>query len=441
MGSYASLYVGGYPIASSKSFVDPTGMMLFTETDKRIRMPEPGEFDDEPLVSQEAYEIPQVEYIASLAVVRDRLEFMGYTLARVQEEFQQGVEECMDAAMSQLEYESQEAGSFREILVFKYKHEIELLKTITFDKWKDALGFIIRGKHHPSFHDAESDEARKATFSPLVHYLLSESPGEGVWTPFHDFRSSLRACVEVTGIKNEVLYDLTDIVANKYIEANDDLCAWARDQAAEEFVVNQRVIILTEGNTDRWCIEGALQILYPHLTEYCSFMDFEGARVEGGASALVSVIKAFIGAGIVNRIIGLFDNDTAARAALKRLRDIQLPATVRVLHLPDVDWAKRYPTLGPQGLVEMDVNGLAGSVELYLGLDVLRQDDGNLMPVQWRGYETGLGQYQGEVVNKARLQEGFSQKLAECRKNPDAIARFDWDGMRAIIDVIRTAFH
>jgi|SRR5271166_1347052 len=120
MGSYASLYVGGYPIASSKSFVDPTGMMLFTETDKRIRMPEPGEFDDKPLVSQEAYEIPQVEYIASLAVVRDRLEFMGYTLARVQEEFQQGVEERMDAAMSQLEYESQEAGSFREILVLTY---------------------------------------------------------------------------------------------------------------------------------------------------------------------------------------------------------------------------------------------------------------------------------------------------------------------------------
>jgi len=43
MGSYASLYVGGYELASSKSFVDPTVMMLFTERDKRIRMPEPGD--------------------------------------------------------------------------------------------------------------------------------------------------------------------------------------------------------------------------------------------------------------------------------------------------------------------------------------------------------------------------------------------------------------
>jgi hypothetical protein len=53
----------------------------------------------------------------------------------------------------------------------------------------------------------------------------------------------------------------------------------------------------------------------------------------------------------------------------------------------------------------------------------------------------GIGQYQGEVMNKDRLKDRYSEKLAECRRNPDAVERFDWGGMRAVIDVIRTAFH
>ena len=319
----------------------------------------------------------------------------------------------------------------------KYQHELEVLQAITFDDWLAAMAFIFRGKHYPHYSAAEENP----DFPPLVRFLLSESPGEGVWTPFYDFRSSVRAVIEVVGIEHTIHYDLSELVASEEMDIDADLCAWARQQTADEFVLNHKVVILTEGKSDKWCIEGALQIVFPHLTDYYSFMDFDVTRIEGGAGALVSVIKAFVGAGIVNRVIGLFDNDTAARAALRGLHAVKLPANVRLVHLPDVDWAKRYPTLGPQGMVEMDVNGLAGSIELYFGLDVLRQDDGTLMPVQWRGYEMALGQYQGEVISKDRLKERYSQKLAECRRNPDAVAQFDWTGMRAVIDAIRSAFH
>ncbi len=439
MGSYASLSLGGYPLASTKDFVDPTAMMLFSEKDKRIRMPGPDEVAYDPADGEEVKAIPEVAYAASPAVVKDRLEFMGYTLGKAREEFRQGIEEqigdkqrfilmiCNNDHMSKL--------------VPKVEAEIELLKATSFDDWLEALDFIFRGKHYPGFHHRDREESNGEGFPPLVRYLLSESPGEGVWTPFYDFRSSVRAAIEVTGVKAELVYDLSELVAAESIDPNDDLCEWARRQTAEEFMLNHKVIVLTEGRSDKWCIEGALHVLYPHLTDYYSFMDFELAKVEGGAGALVSVIKAFIGAGVVNRTIALFDNDTAARAALRGLRDIVLPANVRVVHLPDVDWARRYPTLGPQGLMEMDVNGMAGSVEIYFGLDVPRQDDGRLMPVQWRGYEMALCRYQGELVNKTKLQERYAKKLAECRQNPEAIGGCDWTGMRAVIDVIRTAFH
>jgi hypothetical protein len=251
----------------------------------------------------------------------------------------------------------------------------------------------------------------------------------------------MRAAVEVGGDDLEVVYDLSELVNAEELDGDDDWCDWARRQTADEFMFTHKIIVLTEGSTDQWAIEGAIRLLYPHLGGYYSFMDFEGARAPGGAGPLVATIKAFVGAGIVNRIIALFDNDTAARSALRGLGKVKLPPNVRVLHYPEVEWARHYPTLGPQGVTEMDVNGLAGSLELYYGLDVLRQPDESLTPVQWKGYDDALGQYQGEVMHKEEVQQRYREKLKTCLEEPGATSRYDWTGMRAIIDRLRTAFH
>ena len=433
MGSYATLYLGRYELASTKTFIDPTIMMLFTERDKRVRMPDAGEVT----IAQDGTEVdatPVVEYVASLGVVRDRLEVLGYTLARVQEEFQHAVKARISETIADIEY----AETHNAAWMLPRLDSLNILSVLTFDKWLDATGIIFRGNHIPGLPPREGGS--DVELPPIAQYLLDDRGGE-TWTPFNDFRSYMRAAIEVAGVAEEIVYDVSDLAANEYIDVSVDLCDAARRDLADEFVVNHKVIILTEGKCDKWSIEGALHLLYPHLAGFYAFMDFELARVEGGAGALVAVIKAFIGAGIVNRTIALFDNDSAARAALRGLRDVKLPANVRVVHLPDVEWARKYPTLGPQSMLEMDVNGSAGSVELYFGSDVLRQNDGTLMPVQWRGYEMALSQYQGEVLNKATLQERYADKLTACRKNSGAIEGYDWTGMRAIIDVIRTAFH
>src|ERR1019366_7164539 len=89
----------------------------------------------------------------------------------------------------------------------------------------------------------------------------------------------------------------------------------------------------------------------------------------------------------------------------------------------------------PTGLSAMDVNGLAGSVELYLGTDSLVGSDGNFVPVQWKGYDAKLRRYQGEV------QERFRAKLEACEADPSRIDEFDWTGIRLVVDVLRSAFH
>ena len=89
----------------------------------------------------------------------------------------------------------------------------------------------------------------------------------------------------------------------------------------------------------------------------------------------------------------------------------------------------------------MDVNGLAGSLELYLGRDVLADSNGELSPVLWTGYQRKLRSYQGELLDKQRILEDFKKKLAICEANQRQINSYDWEGVRAIIDAMRTAFH
>ncbi len=82
----------------------------------------------------------------------------------------------------------------------------------------------------------------------------------------------------------------------------------------------------------------------------------------------------------------------------------------------------------------MNVNGLAGSIELYLGDDVLTSEDGNQIPVQWKGYVQSLRKYQGEIISKSEVQNKFIEKLKICENDPSMIEKFDWTGISAIIN-------
>lgn len=440
MGSWAYLRIGDFTLYSNKDDVDPTVMMLFTEADKRVREVNASEFDvsemqdGDPGSSEPSI---AVEYAASLAVVKDRLEFMGFTVPIVRREFDAGVEEQLNDLNRRLE---DPTWANNEFLCRSIEREQQVLQDLSLDSWLNAFALILRRNLRPD-RNCWHDDNPKSDLPPLVRFLLGSSFGEGVWFPSYDFRVFMRAAVEITGTDAQVTYDLSDLVAGEEIGQDEDLCGWARRETADDFLLSHKVVVLTEGSSDSRAIEGSFKVLYPHLTDYYSFMDFQGVRAPGGASALVAMIKAFFGSGIVNRIIALFDNDTAARSALRGLRDVKIPENVRVIHYPYLDAAREYPTLGPQGITNMDVNGLAGSLELYFGLDVLRQPNGTLTAVQWRGYDDTLGQYQGELMNKLELQSRFAQKLKDCLNGPPTTAGYDWTGMKLIIDQIRTAFH
>jgi len=150
------------------------------------------------------------------------------------------------------------------------------------------------------------------------------------------------------------------------------------------------------------------------------------------------MVKGLAGVGIGNRVIAVFDNDTAGAIQADEVRRLKLPENFRILTLPDIKLARRYPTLGPKRRTPQPTsNGSACSIELYLGsYDALTGEDGKLVPVQWKGYEAKLRRYQGELVDKKAAEQRFLNALDTPGKLDDA----NLEAIHTVLNMIFTAF-
>ncbi len=224
-----------------------------------------------------------------------------------------------------------------------------------------------------------------------------------------------------------IQYDLSFVINNGWVDASfmQDL----------DF---KKIIILTEGKTDTKYIKSSICLLYPHLVDKYHFMDFGELNLNGSASYLVHNVKSFIGSGINNKIIALFDNDTAGLKELKKLKELTIPDNIRILSYPNIPLAENYPTLGPTGEQNMNVNGLACSIEMYLGEDVLQNESNEYVPIQWKGFDTSMQAYQGEVLEKKVIQKRFENKLTKQKNNEIILS--NWIEMKLLLEEIMKAW-
>lgn len=431
MGTYTDLTVAGYPVLSSKSQAIAEAMTIFRECDKRVYQRRMGERN--PLVwdSSGPPEDDEVEtateYARDTSDIIARLEVMGFTMHRAKEEFEAGRLAELEKYASWRQDES-DSSWFDEDHAF--------MQSLTFEGYIAAFGQVVeQGLRADPF-----DDNKIQGLSPTVRYILDGNDDFLFGFFPADVRYLIRAVCEVVAQPSEVVQDITNLVEGGYYEKDEPVSQMARDSLISGHLENGNRIILTEGSTDSQILRKAMHLLYPHLADYYSFLDFEALKVPGGAGQLVSVIKAFAAAGIGNRVVALFDNDTAAHDARRSLANISLPSNIAIFCYPDIELLRRYPTLGPNGRTDLDVNGLAASIELYLGEDVLRQQDGTLVPVQWKGFIEPVGRYQGEVMKKSELNAAFSRKHAAAKADDRVLTKQDWTGLDAILQVIFSAF-
>ena len=431
MGTYTDFTVSGFTVVSSKSAVVPELMTVFRESDRsqyRRHAESGATLTGEELGATHPDDIEEVvEYSCQVGKAIERLNIMGFTLARARRDFEGGRTHEVEKYESWME-DDPSHGSWTD--------ELQLLRSLSFDMYLDALRTVVSEKIYSYSVDAN----RKKLLSPVQKHIV-EGSDEHLFGFFaEDARCLVRAVCEVAPRDQLVTQDISQLVSGGYYGPDTEVCTESIQALVAGHPENSKQIILTEGSTDASILQRALDLLYPHLSDYYSFLDFESTRSPGGAGHLVSLIKAFSATGITNKVIALFDNDTAAKDARRALTTLSLPRNICIRAYPNLAMLQSYPTLGPSGNTELDVNGLAASIELYLGRDILTQEDGSLTPVQWKGYNETLGQYQGEVMRKAQLQHAFDAKADAARAGSASLANGDWSGLSAIAQVIFTAF-
>jgi HEPN/Toprim N-terminal domain 1 len=420
MGSYGELFVDGVTVGSMKNGVPAELGAVFSDSMLRRRKAKPQDYYSDSNLSEDEL-VDVYELVAPSRTIADRLDLLGFDRTCALTHLNEALEDARALYASPLyQIRAKEVQAIA-------RDELAHLDEYTAEDW-------IRDLRAAAQHPDSGDPFAPGSRNWLFRYV--EGLDERIV-----LRSTLLALPDA-----EVRLDITDLVGGGWLDQPEGLCSQGLAAMRADAAAHAPIIVLTEGRTDIEVLQPALDLLYPHLADLIRFMDY-AERPEGGAGALVRMVRAFAAAGVANRIVALFDNDTAATDALRNLDIKELPARIRVLRYPQLELAADYPTLGPPTadapaghLANADVNGLAGSIELYLGRDVLTDPDGALRPVQWRTYVAAAHQYQGEIVGKDAVHDAYRTKVTAARMDPGRISTQDWSGVRAILDLIRNAF-
>jgi hypothetical protein len=430
VGSITEFSVDGYPLLETKSYAVDEVLAIFRESDKRVFDRTMSERN--PMVwsisSPEEDELETVIlYQCTAQKIAQRLDIMGFTIAHAKQDFESVLREKIGEMPPPEEGEEE-----------FYTESRNELGRLTFEDYAENLRSIMSRRLRPQIFG----RVERTDLTDTERYILeADRYQEDLLMGYFcsDTRFLIRLACSLVSPDAIVEQDLTDVVNAGYYRVDEPIASNALKALIDDYPANAKIIILTEGSSDAAVLRETLSILYPHLAEFYSFFDFDASRAAGGAPQLASVVKAFVAAGISNKIVALFDNDTAGREAARILQRVQLPSNVVLLHYPQLEQLRTYPTVGPTGTVAFDVNGLAGSIELYLGKDVI-VSTGLECPVQWRGFSEAMGDYQGEVMHKGALQSAFWKRATRCKADPRQVAVTDWSGLKAIWQAVFHAF-
>lgn len=417
MGSYASLTLEDYEFFSMNSYVHPFIMSLFTENDRKESITH-DENDPE-------YEYKNIIYQSDVKTIKTRLNIMGFNLKTLEHHFSRSKKYKLD----NFDEEDEKISKV---------HLSEFLDDFNFDNYLATLKKIY-DKKIDFFENGNSLDYQKLekikNKNPYIKYILEEVEYLDDRVDI-DYRFYLRGFLEKLDDNIEIFLDVSDLINGGYYDENAKITEQSLSQ-------NDKTIIFTEGKYDTFVIKKSMELLYPQYVKYFSFLDIELSKLELGADRIITYLKSFISAGIINKVIVLFDNDAEGNFCKQKLLKLKhIPNNFCIKTYPDIKIAKNYPTICPTRIEKLNVNGSACSIELYLCKNVLKKQD-QFIPIQWKSFNDNVGKYQGSFSdeNKGEIQRKYSTILKECEKNRKYINKYNFDNMKILLEDIFTAFN
>lgn len=415
MGTIISINIGNFDFISSKNTFSDL-LMPFSNKDLAL----------EECEDNEGSKYTRRSFKSTVGKFIQILDSLGYSLDAAQRDFERNKTE-------ELEYIQ---FSMDEGVSMNPTYE-ELEKSFTFESWSQAIRKYSRILSDDTFDNhgckyIQLEQERSKTLSLSEKIVLDTLPySERFWgldcelvNKWNIFR------VLLSSFPNE------EIITLDYTYLFE--AGWCGEYPTEEEYGTYKTIILTEGKFDAEVLSESIEALYPHMSKFYSFINFDDYKVQGSTNFLTHYLKAFIASGIQNRVIALYDNDSAGLAELENLNGIRVPENFRIMHLPDIAIADAYPTLGPNGMERLNINGKACSIELYLGRDCLEEQEG-FIPVQWRGFIEKVQAYQGEVLKKQSIQEKFRDKIQRV-KDGESFEPDVWKELNVLLISLFNAF-
>ncbi len=392
MGSYCELSIDDAVVWSEKNHVPPGLDIVFVERDRFETPLECHEQDDRGV--QEL-----IGYRVSLRAARFRLAIRGYTLASAEAKY--------------ANWQREKRNSLDEF------HAPEKL-------WDDFYSKHSFGDYLTLLKRVVLEIDDNDNLSADEEYILDPPSLHSYGFPAEDPTYALSVLLHsIDGDHVEVC--LSEMIAGELWSKAYQLGGWS----------DGHLILLTEGKTDNEFLSKSFQLLYPDHMQTMRFFDYD-FKPQGGANNNVNLLKSFAAAGISSPVLAIFDNDTAGHKALRDARRLSLPRSFMLASYPDIELASHYPTLGPSGMEELDVNGRACGIEMYFGKDCLTKN-GELVPVRWTGYDEIMQRYQGEVGDKEYLHESFRVKLRAHKGGMCENCPSEWSELSSIMNTIEAA--
>ena len=325
-------------------------------------------------------------YSRELALVKPRLDLLGYTLENIKTIYESAYTEYCDVMG---EY-ADSVLTFEEYFNVFSKINLSNVNTLTEDDDWDFGEYVTKC----IFEDKEIQ-------CLLKKYSLGRKSGE-----FYENlppRLLVRVLCENPTAKDLPLqWYMADHVENGWSK-KEDLSPKLEDK--------DKILIVTEGKSDTFILQTSINKLSPAISDFFYFIDMEENYPFTGTGNLYNFASGLTKIKIQNKTIIVFDNDEAGIFSYKKCQEkLEVISNLKFYHLPDMDEFKNFLTVGPTGDSYQDINGKAVSIECFLDLDF---NSPKAPKIRWTIYNEKSNKYQGALISKDEYTRTFKKHLED----------------------------
>ncbi len=402
MSEYATLKVRNLDLYDFRNYLQSDIVRLFFTRKDYVCIPQYR--DDQSDEDTEPY--TKHVYKTTVKKAKQRLDALGYSVKNFKKLFESSLYEALyyDAFLFHLHV---------DLDLFEEKAHARIEKYVSFKKWKNSMNKIVNyelanGNIWVHSNERNDDLGISTECDKVIYYSLKDEHSEAFYginseiiQPAFVFRLILESCDP----SDEIVLDFSNFDG------------WAEDsipKAISATEIEEKIIVLVEGTSDKSILEFALERLYPHLSDLFYFMDYEdgkGNKRDGGTSFLTKNLHLFFYSRLKAKFIAIFDNDAEGYKSKFELDNArEWPENFRILQYPNNPLFTSYPTILPNGIIcNDDINNKACSIELYLP-DSIIQENGTYYPIEWEARikikkEEYEYIYQGVISQKDRIKK------------------------------------